>query len=40
MGEPGDLLAGNSWLIGLIVLLLAALLILRWQGTKNRDNKR
>ncbi|MEM8585906.1 MAG: hypothetical protein AAGF87_16635 [Bacteroidota bacterium] len=40
MGEPTDLLAENGWLVGLIVLLLAALLVLRWQGSKNRQDRK
>lgn len=40
MGEPSDVFAGNEWLVGIIVLLLAALLVLRWQGNKGRSNRK
>lgn len=34
----GSILEGNEMMFGLVAVLLLALLVLRWQGNKNRRN--
>ena len=39
MEESANYMDGNIWVVGLIVGMLATLLILRWQGEKNRRKR-
>ncbi|MEM7573865.1 MAG: hypothetical protein AAF433_13245 [Bacteroidota bacterium] len=39
MGESGGFFYGNAWIVGLIIGMLVTLMILRWQGEKNRRKR-